>query len=268
MPTQTAIESEAPPQEQEPQENHADEAAAAEVKRVRNTRPAIRRRQQAFARAYATPGTLQYLNATKAAIAAGYATGCAASQGCQLLKKPQIREWITAFSAEIAERMAAETAVTVEYVKQQHLQQMHECRAERDRTNAREHLEDLGRMVGAYDLSLHLDLTVKHEYDERLAVEASRIARVLIEEAGDRGLTLLDAHATLAPEAAPVDVSDRQAPLGATRGERIDSQAAPDAPGSTRDALVRESVKVEGERTPQGTLERTRSDNVVVGDDG
>ena len=86
--------------------------------------------------------------------------------------------------------MAAETAVSIEYVRLQHLEQMNECRTARDRTNAREHLEDLGRMVGAYDVSLHLDLTVKHEYDAALEEQAHIVARMVLEQMGDKALGL------------------------------------------------------------------------------
>ncbi|MBE3117900.1 MAG: hypothetical protein IMZ50_03975, partial [Candidatus Atribacteria bacterium] len=49
-------------------------------------------------------------------------------------------------------------------------------------TNWTRNLEDLGRTVGAYDTTLHLDVTVKHEHDAREAVEAHRLARLALED--------------------------------------------------------------------------------------
>jgi len=260
LPSQVTAEPEAPPKERQPQESHADEAAEDQDPEARpslrkgksTSRTAVRRRQHAFAKAYSCPGTSAYLNATKASIAAGYAKSAAATVGCKLLKNTTVRQLITAFSAETAEKMAAETAVSCEYVKQQHLQQMHECRAVSDRTNAREHLEDLGRMVGAYDVGLHVDLTVKHEYDERIAIEASRLARLALEEMGDRALGL------------PCPAIEIQGAGGDSEEHTIDpitSSALPAQPDDPQDMLrkanaapVVESVGVEGVRPAEGSL--------------
>jgi len=65
----------------------------------------------------------------------------------------------------------------------------------------------------------------------------SRIARVgkhlLTDSAMYLAFTLPPAPATPAPQAAPVDVPDGQAPLGAAISDAVDSHAAPDAPGTT-----------------------------------
>jgi len=224
LPTQAATETEAPPQEK-----HAEEHAE---KRHPLSRRALKHRQDAFVLAYTTPTATTYLCAAKSAEAAGYSPKTCAEQASRLMKKPRIRGLIDASLEKVAEKLTAEGAIDVAFVVRQHLEAMARCRIAGDRTNEREHLECIGRHLGVYDTSLHLDLIVKHEYDERLAVEASRIARVLIEEAGAGGLTLLDARATLAP----VDVPDRQA-----------------APGTTNAALVGESVGGEGDRPAEGT---------------
>jgi len=49
-----------------------------------------------------------------------------------------------------------------------------------------------------------------------------------------KSLSFTPPPATPAPQAAPVDVPDRQAALGATISDAVDSLDAPDAPGSTR----------------------------------
>ncbi|MBA7584231.1 hypothetical protein ES708_26184 [subsurface metagenome] len=188
MPTQAA-ELEAPPQEQQPQEGHADESADKATKRPRATAQSDLRRQQAFVVAYTTPTAPEFLQARKAAITAGYKEKYAASVASRLMKKPRIKELIEAAMAEITAKLTSEE-VTIEFVKRKHLEAMARCQLAGDRTNEREHLECVGRMIGAYDVSLHLDLTVKHEYDERLALAAHQLARVALEEMGDCALGL------------------------------------------------------------------------------
>jgi len=186
------------------------------------TRTARRERWEAFARHFATPGTKAYQNATQAAIAAGYTKRSARGQGSWLKAKPDIRSLIDSISSEVAAKMAAENAVTVEYVKSEHVRQMAMCLEGKrpDRTNAREHLVSLGRMVGAYDTSLHVDLTVRQEYDERLAVEASRIARVLLEEAGSKGLGALPA-ATVTQEPIEAEIVEPEPSSQASEPVRV-----------------------------------------------
>ena len=92
--------------------------------------------------------------------------------------------------AEMSAKLTTGEEINVEFVKRKHLEAMARCQLAGDRTNEREHLECVGRMLGAYDTSLHLDLTVKHEYDAALEEQAHLIARVLLEEMGDRALGL------------------------------------------------------------------------------
>jgi len=107
-----------------------------------------------------------------------------------MMKRPRIRELIDRANSEIAAKLTAAGEITVAFIERQHLEAMARCRVAGDRTNEREHLVCLGKMKGAYDVSLRLDLTVKYKYDERMAVEASRLARLALEEAGARGLGL------------------------------------------------------------------------------
>lgn len=182
-------------------------------------------RYEAFAQAYCSPSSESYLNATKSAIAAGYSEKAAAQQGCALMKRPEVRVLIDRYRADFAENLRVADALTIDYVRTQHLEQMTECRMAGDRTNAREHLEDLGRMVGAYDQSLHVDLVVRQEYDERLALEASRVARLLIEDAGARGLGVSMAAGAL-PEASGV-AQDARSPAGQGDDGLSDAEDAP-----------------------------------------
>ena len=129
--------------------------------------------------------------------------------------------------AEITAKLTSEE-VTIEFVKRKHLEAMARCQLAGDRTNEREHLECVGRMIGAYDVSLHLDLTVKHEYDERLALAAHQLARVALEEMGDRALGL--------PE--PAAGGDR--PVEGT----LEPQA--DAPAASEDDRTPSALAVEG----------------------
>ena len=150
----------------------------------RSQRKADRLRQEAFVRLYVTPTSPAYLHGTKAAIAAGYGEKAASSQASRLLKLQRIRESINCAMAEAFKKLTA-SGVTVAFIERQHLEAMARCRLCGDNTNEREHLKCLGLMKGAYDTSLHLDLTVKHEYDERLALAASRLARIALEDMGD-----------------------------------------------------------------------------------
>lgn len=107
---------------------------------------------------------------------------------------PRLKEQIEArlHALEMPAPAPAEAAeIDVAWVKHQHFQQYHECKAVGDRTNARENLTCLGKAVGAYDTTLHLDVVVQHQYDERLAVEASRLARIALEDLYERGLEQL-----------------------------------------------------------------------------
>ena len=64
------------------------------------------------------------------------------------------------------------------------------CRAAGDRTNEREYIEDLGKTCGAFDVGMHLDVTVKRDYDAALEEQAHLLARVLLENMGDKVLGL------------------------------------------------------------------------------
>lgn len=173
-------------------------------------RRADRLRQEAFVAAYITPTSPTYLRPAQAAIAAGYKPKQAASQASRLLKGARIKGLIDSKMIEMADKLTSEKVIDVAFVERQHLEAMARCRIAGDRTNEREHLECIGKMKGAYDTSLHVDLTVKHEYDERLAVEASRMAAMLIEAAGVGGLGLPAGRAVeaSAPATMPVALAD------------------------------------------------------------
>lgn len=151
----------------------------------------VNSRMLRFVRAYTHAGNPTYLNGTNAAIAAGYGKNCAAGTACRLLANPHLRSLIDARERSNVEREASLRAVSIEMVKSEHLRLMQVCEDAEDYPSATRNLECLGKTVGAYDTTLHVDVTVKHEYDERLAIEASAVARIRLEDAGAAGLGMV-----------------------------------------------------------------------------
>ena len=102
------------------------------------------------------------------------------------------------------------------------MDQMWRCLKVGDRSNAREHLVMYGKTVGAYDATVNLDVTVKHEYDERMEVECSRLARIALEQGWD--------GRSLAPEPVAglvVDAEHEPAPAQAQEQDVQQAQAQP-----------------------------------------
>lgn len=121
-------------------------------------------RQRRFVAEY-----LKDLNATQAAIRAGYSKRTAKQQGQRLLTKADVRAAVEAGKA----KRAAKTGVTVEYVVTKLQKIVEDAMADNDRANANRSLELLGKHVGAFvdrlDISGNLSSLSDEEIDKRIA---------------------------------------------------------------------------------------------------
>ena len=189
-------------------------------KTTKRKREPYRKQQEAFVLAFVTPTSPSYRNGAKSAVEAGYSPATANQQASRLLKRPHIKKMVDAAMSAMARKLTEEGGVTVAFIEQKHLEGMDICLAAGDRTNHREHLVALGKMRGAYDQSMRLDVTVRQEYDERLAVEASRIARLRLEEAGSKGLGALPA-ATVTQEPIEAEIVEPEPSSQASEPVRV-----------------------------------------------
>lgn len=83
------------------------------------------------------------LNATQAAIRAGYSEATASVIGCENLTKPYVAEAIKAAKAERMSRIK----IDADWVLQRAIELHETCLTENDRTNARQTLELIGKHV-------------------------------------------------------------------------------------------------------------------------
>lgn len=154
-------------------------------------------RQEAFARAYADPDSETFGSATAAAEAAGYSQ--ARSSGWKLRRHPGVAKRIGALQDEAA----AGRGKVLADLENTRLRAL----AKGDLSVAVRCSELQGRRLGIFFESHAISMAApaeQREYDERLASEAHRIARVLLEQ---------DATAKLhgAAEAARQGFEDRPA---------------------------------------------------------
>ena len=159
-------------------------------------------KEEAFARCYGDPESPTYGNATKSAMAAGYPQPHNA--GWRLRRRPKIIARLEEFQ-EVARAAAGRVLADLEHVRQKALEKG-------DLAVATRCSELQGKHLGMFfeRSVLTLDEPAQREYDERLSVEASRLAKVLLEEEGDRILGLpvpgepaLEGKAPALPEPKP-----------------------------------------------------------------
>ena len=107
---------------------------------------------------------LKDLNATQAAIRAGYSKKTARSIANELLTKPDIRAAVQAGQKKSAER----AEVSVEYVITKLRKLAEDAMADDDRTNANRSLELLGKHVGAFAENINLRGNLTNLSDEEI----------------------------------------------------------------------------------------------------
>lgn len=107
---------------------------------------------------------LKDLNATQAAIRAGYSKKTARSIANELLTKPDIRAAVQAGQKKSAER----AEVSVEYVITKLRQLAEDAISDDDRTNANRSLELLGKHVGAFAENINLRGNLTNLSDEEI----------------------------------------------------------------------------------------------------
>lgn len=127
-------------------------------------------KQQKFVQEY-----LKDLNATQAAIRAGYSKKTAYSIGQRLLKHVEVKAAVQA-----GQKKAAEGAeVTVEYVIKNLRQLAEDAMSDADRMNANRSLELLGKHVGAFteNISVRGNLSGLSDQDIECRIEEKLRAR-------------------------------------------------------------------------------------------
>ncbi len=109
----------------------------------------LRKKQEKFCNEY-----LIDLNATQAAIRAGYSKATAGEMGYENLKKPHIADFISKLQSEIQDR----TLVTVDFV----INGIKDIAKDGEQENNRLKAFDLlGKHLGVYELDNKLDITTK-----------------------------------------------------------------------------------------------------------
>jgi len=139
-------------------------------------------REEVFAAAYACPESATYGRATKSAEVAGY-KGQPHAAAWRLRRRPRV-------VAKIEEYQRA-TMATIGKVFSDLENQRLLALAKGDIQAANRSSELQGKHLAMFTDRVVVDEVIVHEYDERIALEASRIARVLIEDAGAAGLGAL-----------------------------------------------------------------------------
>lgn len=99
-----------------------------------------------FAEAYLDYTRNTYMHGTRAAIAAGYSPKGAVATASRILKDP----YVVAKMAEIERSRNETNKITIEWIKSEYVQLYKTCLKESDRTNAKNCLADLGKMLGAF----------------------------------------------------------------------------------------------------------------------
>jgi len=137
-------------------------------------------REEVFAAAYANPESTTYGRATKSAAAAGY--GQPHNAAWKLRRRPRV-------VARIEEYQRATMATIGKVFSDLENQRLLALAKDPPDIQAANRSSELqGKHLAMFTDRVVVDEVIVHEYDERIALEASRIARVLIEDAGERGL--------------------------------------------------------------------------------
>lgn len=138
-------------------------------------------READFVERYSNPESASYGQATLSARLAGYG-GQAHNSAWRLRRRPRV-------VAKIAENQAAVMATIGKVFSDLENQRLLALAKDPPDIQAANRSSELqGKHLAMFTDRVVVDEVIVHEYDERIALEASRIARVLIEDAGERGL--------------------------------------------------------------------------------
>ncbi len=139
--------------------------------------------EERFCRFYGDPESETYGKATASAEAAQY--GEPHNAAWKLRRRPRIIERLREYE-KVSAAAVGRVMTDLEHIRQRALAEggaaglAVACRA----------VELMGRHVAAFADVVVVDEPAQHQYDERLAVEASRLARIALEEMGDRAMGL------------------------------------------------------------------------------
>ena len=112
----------------------------------------ISKQQKAFITYYFNNG----LNATKAAIDAGYSEKSAMSIGCMLLKKPHIAAKIEELKQEIADKIE----IDVEWLQNELVTNVHAARNDGKYADSNNAIKMIGELIGAFQKEKDSGITV------------------------------------------------------------------------------------------------------------
>lgn len=176
--------------------------------------------RQTFIHEYLTNGA----NAIAAYIAAGYADEDSLPKdkmqrrACSVLQGKAVRNALFEHENHRAELDSLKHDRIMEWVRLEHLRLAEKCEAAGDYTNATRNLEGVGRMLGAYTDGVSVDVAAQRQYTEREALEAQRLARLMLDGQVD------DLPALPAPAVEPVRVIEtlEMRPTAFDRAWRLD----------------------------------------------
>lgn len=134
-------------------------------------------KQNEFIKAYSDPSSESYGNATKSAIKAGYSAKRARSQGCVLLKLPEVSQQI----ATIEKNHAKKHEATLENKIQEAWENYLEAKAKNKMKDARAWFEEHGKLAGHYVIRSESREEVVHK--EEVQAEIAEYIRSM--EAGE-----------------------------------------------------------------------------------
>ncbi|KKO51142.1 terminase small subunit [Paenibacillus sp. DMB20] len=121
---------------------------------------ALTAKQELFVQEY-----LKDLNATQAAIRAGYSEKTAAETGYENLRKPQIAAEIEKRQQKIGEK----NEITVEWILEEMKDTYRQAKEMGELSAANKSLEMLGRYKGMFNFKLKVDATVTKKLEEYFA---------------------------------------------------------------------------------------------------
>jgi hypothetical protein len=158
-------------------------------------------KERAFVDAFGDPESPTYSRGTLSAEAAGFSQPHSAQW--KLRRRPRVARALEAYQ-EMSRAAIGKVLADLEHTRQRALEKG-------DLAVAARCSELQGRHLGAFFERSVLTLdTTPPDWDERVAVEASRLARLMLEDAGERGLGALPASAQLAgPEHEPENQKER-----------------------------------------------------------
>ncbi len=132
-----------------------------------------------FAEAFGRAGSPTYGNAQKSAIQAGYGKSSGRGVAPKLLRDQRVKDLLAKIAEQDAHNLRAQTDISIATVRAYHLALYDESRTKGDLATATRNIEDLGKMVGAYQDGAIINLDLRREMSERERSELLKISEVV-----------------------------------------------------------------------------------------